>query len=304
MASRSMRAVDTGTGAAPTAPASLRPVDAVWTPGPPGPAAAAGLAPAPPPGGPVGAAGVGVLGGASGIGGGGGLAGAAPDGAPPLTAPPPVEVPAPPPIPPPLAPPDPPAGACVLAAGSVGMTGGVAGCSGLAAGGVTGCCATGTDLLAASMALAASGAAPAVAPRPGSAPASGRVPVLGPCWESLPPVAALVSWLVAALVDWALEEDDPPLEPALPLPPPPLLVPAANGEDDVDERGPLMPLDGAPLLEGPPEGLAPPGPTAAAPMGGVVPFLRFDAFCPLLLGAETLGEDPRWLMSSLDLSFC
>jgi hypothetical protein len=175
----------------------------------------------------VGAAGVGVLGGASGMGGGGGLAGAAPDGAPPPTEPPPPEVPAPPPIPAPLAPPDPPAGACELAVDSVGMTGGVAGCRGLADG-VTGCCATGTDLLVASMALAASGAAPPLAPRPGSAPASGRAPVLGPCWESLPPVGALVTWLVAALVDWALEEDEVPL-PELPL----LPGPAVGDEVDV-----------------------------------------------------------------------
>jgi hypothetical protein len=209
MASRSMRAVETGTGAAPTAPASLRPVDAGLTPGPPDPAAAAGLAPAPPPGGPVGAAGVGVLGGASGMGGGGGLAGVAPDGAPPPIAPPPPEDPAPPPIPPPLAPPDPPAGAWVLAAGSVGMAGGVTGCSGVAAEGVNGCCAAGTDLVVASMALAA-----------------GRAPVFGPCWVSLPPAPALVSCDAAALVDWVLGEEDAPLlaplvlPPGLPPPPP------------------------------------------------------------------------------------
>ena len=246
MASRSMRAVETGTGAAPTAPASLRPADAAWTPGPPGPAAAAGLAPEPPPGGPVGAAGVGVLGGASGMGGGGGLAGAGPDGAPPPTGPPPADVPAPPPMPPPLPLPAPPAGACVLAAGSVGMTGGVTGCSGLAALGVTGCCATGTDLLVASMALAASGAPPPLAPRPGSAPASGRPPVPWPGWVSLLPVAGLASWLVAALDAWVPEEEEALPEPPLALPPLP-----PTGEDDVGE--PLVivgPTGAASVLKG------------------------------------------------------
>lgn len=183
------------------------------------------------------------------MGGGGGLTGAAPDGAPPPTAPPPPALPAPPPIPPPLAPPDPPAGACVLAAGSVGMTGGVAGCSGLAADGVTGCCATGTDLLAASMALAASGAPPPLAPRPGSAPVSGRVPAPWPCWVSLPPVAGFVSWLVAPLVDWALEEDAPPLVPALPTG-----LPMDDGPADepaVGEGDGGFPSAGPAALDGP-----------------------------------------------------
>jgi hypothetical protein len=283
MASRSMRAVETGTGAA-TAPASLRPVDAGLTPGPPGPAAAAGFAPAPPPGGPVGAAGVGVLGGASGMGGGGGLAGVAPDGAPPPIAPPPPEDPAPPPIPPPLAPPDPPAGAWVLAAGSVGMTGGVTGCSGLAAEGVNGCCATGTDLVVASIGLAASGAPPTLAPRRGSAPASGRAPVLGPSWVSLPPAPALVSWDDAALVDWVLGDGDEEPPPVFPL----LVVPG------------VLPLEVADVEPLPNQGVfgpAAPGDAVLAPAGPPVwPGDQRAGGGPVLGDAACCAPDWRFVI--------